>query len=131
MSYYSEKIKKIRKELYSNDSQIRSVIAIRSYLRENYQAKINLDDLSNAHCISKYHMIRLFKKYYGMTPRQYLIDQRIERAKDLLKSRTTVTDACFQVGFESIGSFSTLFKAKTGRSPRMYQKEQFSRSLGS
>ena len=89
---------------------------------------MNLDYLSRVRFVSKYHMLRLFKRHYGITPRQYLIDKRIAKSKEQLKKGMSVTESCFAVGFESIGSFSTLFKAKTGKSPRKYQKEQLSRS---
>jgi AraC-like DNA-binding protein len=63
-----------------------------------------------------------------MTPRQYLMDKRIEKSKENLINGMTVTQTCFAVGFESLGSFSTLFKSKTGKSPSAFQKEQLSRS---
>lgn len=72
-------------------------------------------------------MLRLFKKYYGITPRQYLIDKRIEKSKTLLKDGRSVSESCFDVGLESIGSFSSIFKSRTGKSPSVYQKEQLSR----
>jgi AraC-like DNA-binding protein len=73
-------------------------------------------------------MLRLFKKHYGLTPRQYLIDKRIEKSKEQLINGMSVTETCFAVGFESLSSFSTLFKTKTGKPPSEFQKEQFSRS---
>ena len=73
-------------------------------------------------------MLRLFKKYYGQTPRQYLIDKRIHKSKEHLINGMTVTETCFAVGFESLGSFSTLFKTKTGKSPTEFRKEQLSRN---
>ena len=78
--------------------------------------------------MSKFHLLRLFKKHYGLTPRQYLIDKRIEKSKEQLKNGMSVTETCFAVGFESLGSFSTLFKTKTGKSPSEFQNEQLSRS---
>ncbi|HCX77369.1 MAG TPA: AraC family transcriptional regulator, partial [Algoriphagus sp.] len=49
-------------------------------------------------------------------------------AKKTLRNGLNVTETCFAVGFESLGSFSSLFKTKTGKSPREYQKQQLSRS---
>ncbi|MEM6265231.1 MAG: helix-turn-helix transcriptional regulator, partial [Bacteroidota bacterium] len=69
-------------------------------------------------------------KYYGLTPRQYLMDIRIEKSKVFLKTGLSVTETCFAVGFESVGSFSSLFKRKTGMPPAQFQKEQLSRSKG-
>lgn len=85
---------------------------------------MNLDLLSRFRFVSKFHLLRLFKKHYGLTPRQYLIDKRIEKSKEQLKNGMSVTETCFAVGFESLGSFSTLFKTKTGKSPSEFQNEQ-------
>ena len=128
MTFYEKELNRIRNIVYSNEGQINSVIGIRNYIENNYDANLNLDLLSRIQSISKYHLLRLFKKYYGITPRQYLIEKRIEKSKKHLINGMTVTETCFAVGFESLGSFSTLFKTKTGKSPREFQKEQFSRS---
>lgn len=127
MTFYEKKLNRIRNLVYSNEEQINTVIEIRNYIENNYAADLNLDVLSNTQLVSKYHLLRLFKKFYGQTPRQYLIDKRIEKAKESLKNGMPVTETCFAVGFESLGSFSTLFKTKTGKSPILFQKEQLSR----
>lgn len=128
MTIYQQKLNEIRNTVYGNTSQINTVIEIRKYIENHYDVNINLDVLSSNQLISKYHLLRLFKKYYGQTPRQYLMDKRIEKSKEQLLKGTSVTETCFAVGFESLGSFSTLFKVKTGKSPSEFQKEQLSRS---
>lgn len=128
MTLYEQEINRINAKLYSNQEQIDTVIGIRNYIDNNYGNELNLDFLSRVRYISKYHMLRLFKRHYGLTPRQYLMDKRIAKSKELLKNGTSVTKACYAVGFESLGSFSTLFKTKTGKSPSQYRKEQLSRS---
>ncbi|WP_353778076.1 helix-turn-helix domain-containing protein [Winogradskyella sp. 3972H.M.0a.05] len=128
MTFYEAEIERIRNAVYSNDKQIETVIAIRNFINNNYESDINLDLLSHIRFVSKYHLLRLFKRYYGLTPRQYLMDKRIEKSKEYLKNGASVTETCFAVGFNSLGSFSTLFKTKTGKSPTEYQKEQLSRS---
>ncbi|MFP4847187.1 helix-turn-helix domain-containing protein [Winogradskyella sp. PE311] len=128
MSYYQDKIKQLKENHYSNDKQIASIISVKNYIDTHYENDINLDILSHNQFISKFHLLRLFKRYYGLTPKQYLIDKRIETSKTLLKKGTSVTETCFAIGFQSLGSFSTLFKSRTGKSPSQYQKEQLSRS---
>lgn len=129
MTFYETELKRIKRICYSNDKQIETVIDIKNYIDHNYDTNLNLDFLSYTMFVSKYHLLRLFKKYYGITPRQYLIDKRIEKSKEKLKNNLSVTETCFAVGFESLGSFSVLFKTKTCQSPSEYQKEQLSRSL--
>ncbi|MGB5428675.1 helix-turn-helix domain-containing protein [Eudoraea sp.] len=128
MTFYEKELIKIRSIVYSNKGQINTVIGIRNYIETNYDVDLNLDLLSHIQFVSKYHLLRLFKKYYGLTPRQYLMDKRIEKSKENLINGMTITETCFAVGFESLGSFSTLFKTKTGKSPSEFQKEQLSRS---
>lgn len=125
MTFYETKIRRIRSICYSNDKQIETVIAIRNYIDNNFDQELRLDLLSHIHFTSKYHLLRLFKRYYGQTPRQYLIDKRIEKSKECLSHGMSVTETCLAVGFESLGSFSTLFKTKTGKSPTEFQKSNF------
>ena len=128
MTLYQQKLKILQSSLYKNQAQIDAVKAIRNYINLHYKIDLNLDLLSEKHFISKYHLLRLFKQYYGLTPRQYLMDRRVAMAKKHLQSGHTVTETCFAVGFKSLGSFSMLFKTKTGQSPSQFQKEQLSRS---
>ncbi len=128
MTFYEKELNRIRSVVYSNEGQIDSVINVRNYIENNYDVDLNLDVLSRIQFVSKYHLLRLFKKYYGLTPRQYLINKRIAKSKEHLKNGMSVTETCFAVGFESLGSFSTLFKSRTGKSPKEFQKEQLSRS---
>lgn len=128
MTFYEKEVHRIRSIIYSNQGQIKTVIGIRNYIENNYDVNLNLEVLSHIQFVSKYHLLRLFKKYYGLTPRQYLIDKRIEKSKEHLINGMSVTETCFAVGFQSLGSFSTLYKTKTGKSPREFQKEQLSRS---
>ena len=131
MTFYEKKLQQLHRTLYKNQGQIKAIIAVKNDIDRHYAATMNLNALSQEHCISKYHLLRLFKRYYGLTPRQYLIDRRIAASKALLSDGRSVTEACFAVGFESLGSFSTLFKRKTGKTPTQYRKAQLSRSNSS
>lgn len=128
MTFYETEIKRIKNACFSNDKQLNTVIATRNFIDNNFEKVLDLDFLSHIRFISKFHLLRLFKKYYGLTPKQYLTDKRIEKSKKHLINEMTVTETCFAVGFESLGSFSTLFKTKTGQSPSEFQKQQLSRS---
>ncbi len=128
MTFYEEKIRHIKDVCYSNSKQIETVIATRNFIDNNFEKDLKLDFLSHVRFTSKFHLQRLFKRYYGLTPRQYLMDKRIKKAKEYLAEGLTVTETCFAVGFESLGSFSKLFKTKTGQSPSVYKKAQVSRS---
>lgn len=84
---------------------------------------IDLDRLAGAAGLSKYHFLRSFKATYGLSPAAYVSQRRIERAQDLLRATSlTVTEVCHAVGFASLGSFSTRFRALVGVSPTEFQQ---------
>jgi len=93
----------------------------------HYHEAINLHAISDQAYFSRYHFIRLFSKIYGKTPHQYLTAVRIEQAKLLLQTDLPVQQVCFAVGFDSIGSFSSLFKRQVGANPAQYRTAQLSR----
>ena len=73
--------------------------------------------------LSPFHFIRQFEAVFGVTPHQYRIQARLERAKRLLAARRlSVTDVCMEVGFTSLGSFSALFARRFGEPPSAYRR---------
>lgn len=122
MTYYEKEIRRIRKNIYSNEVQLDLVMGTRKNIDVNYTSDLNLNLLSRIHHASKYHLLRLFKKYYGLTPKQYLTEKRIEKSKEYLTKGISVAETCYAIGFESPCSFSTLFKSRTGITPREFQK---------
>jgi len=128
MTYYHSEINKIKATCYSNQAQLATVIGTRHYINQNFDKALKLDFLSHVKFTSKFHLLRLFKKYYGLTPKQYHIDKRLEMSKEILKRGVGVTETCYAVGFECPSSFSTLFKRKHGVAPVEFQKKQLSQS---
>lgn len=122
MTYFRREMERIRSELYAKDWQITNVIKTRRFLIENFDRQVSLDELSRARFTSKFHLLRLFKRYYGQTPGQYLTELRITKAKELLRAGKSVTETCFEVGFESPASFSNLFRERVGLGPKQFQK---------
>jgi AraC-like DNA-binding protein len=101
----------------------------RAYLDSNYTSAITIQEVSQKAALSPYHFIRLFCRVYKKTPHQYLIQRRIERAKELLRSSDlSITEICLEVGFESLGSFSTRFRKDTGLSPSEYREKSTKQS---
>jgi AraC-like DNA-binding protein len=95
----------------------------RDFMRHAYQRPINVSDISAQANLSPYHFLRVYKQTFHETPHEFLTRLRIERAKTLLaKGNHNVTEACFEVGFSSLGSFSTLFAHRVGLSPSEYRR---------
>jgi AraC-like DNA-binding protein len=91
---------------------------------------LDLEQLSQQAGYSRYHFLRLFQQRFRQTPHQYLVHRRIEKAKRLLagsNSVISVTEVCFAVGFQSLGSFSSLFCRHVGQSPLAYRLQRQTR----
>lgn len=107
-----------REELY------RRVWRARDYAEAMYAERVSLSDLARAACLSPNHLLRTFREAFGQTPHQFLTQCRLDRAKQLLEATDLpVTEICFSVGFESLGSFGTLFRRCHGRTPAECRKK--------
>lgn len=109
-------------EQYPRVYLYRRIVQAKLFIDANYADKIDLDNISDEAYFSKFHFIRLFKSIYGKTPHQYLKWVRVEKARQLLRTDKAVSETCFSVGFESLSSFSGLFKRIVGESPSSYAK---------
>ena len=111
-------------EQYPKVYLYRRIVQAKLYMDNNYANNIDLDNIADEAYFSKFHFIRLFKKIYNKTPHQYLKVVRIENAMQLLRTDIPVSDVCYAVGFESLSSFSGLFKSLVGLTPSAYQIQQ-------
>jgi AraC-like DNA-binding protein len=101
----------------------RSLANARNFMRHAYGRPVYLPDVAAQANLSPYHFLRVYKRAFRETPHEFLTRLRIERAKTLLaRGSHNVTEACFEVGFSSLGSFSTLFAHRVGLSPSEYRR---------
>lgn len=101
----------------------RRIVQSKLFIDKNYMKNIDVSNISDEANFSKFHFIRLFKQAFNKTSHQYLTFVRIEKAKALLQSNKSITDTCFLVGFESVSSFSGLFKKHVGITPSDFLKQ--------
>jgi AraC-like DNA-binding protein len=106
----------------SRSSYHRLVIA-RELLRERYTESLLLRELAATAGLSEFHFLRAYRDAFGETPHQHFTRLRLEHAKRALARGAAVTEVCFDVGYSSLGSFSSLFARVTGQSPRAWQRE--------
>ncbi len=94
------------------------------FIDENYSRKINFPDLAQS-CDFTYDTFRRnFKKQYGASPKNYLIERRLQKAKQLLdSSEQNCTQIALECGFSDSSQFSTMFRAKYGVSPKQLTKQ--------
>ena len=96
----------------------------RDFIDSNVEKKVPLADMAAEACLSPHHFLRLFKSAYLETPHQYLTSRRIERAQHLLATTAApISEICAKVGFDSLGSFSWLFRRRVGVPPEHYRRQ--------
>lgn len=105
------------------------IVQAKLFIDDNYAEKIDLTNIADEAYFSKFHFIRLFKNIYGFTPHTYLTHVRINKAKQLLEKNISATEVCYSVGFDSVTSFTGLFKKMVRLTPAAYQLQQQNRRL--
>jgi AraC-like DNA-binding protein len=107
-----------------HDETFRRLCRARDLLAAEYQSQVLLDTAAREACLSPFHFHRLFRATFGETPHDFLTRRRMDRARHLLASgEMTVTEVCFEVGYSSLGSFSTKFQSLVGVAPTQYQRQ--------
>jgi AraC-like DNA-binding protein len=95
----------------------------KDWIHQNYATAITLEDIASVAHMNSQHFLRMFKQTYQITPHQYLIDLKLIQAKHLLDSTLyPINDICRLIGFESVFSFSILFKKRFGIAPSQFRK---------
>lgn len=104
----------------TTEQAVRRVIR---YMQMNLAQELKIDDLARTAMFSKFHFTRLFQEVTGTSPGRFLSALRIQEAKSLLvNSGMSVADISCQVGYSSVGTFSSRFKTCVGLSPSAYRE---------
>ncbi len=102
----------------------KKVLRIKEQLREREDKNIRVEDLARWFGSSRAHFSRIFKQETGRTPREYLVDRRIDRAASLLTATDYRLSRIAEItGYSDLYFFSRQFKEKTGLCPSAYRKE--------
>ena len=100
---------------------LRLLRRVKDRIDRDYAQPLDVEALAHGVHLSAGHLSREFKKAYGESPYAYLMTRRIERAMRLLRQGDlSVTDVCFAVGCQSLGTFSTRFTELVGVPPSTY-----------
>lgn len=95
---------------------------IKDYIEEKYKEDVSLEELASLACMSKYHFSRLFEQSMNLPPHKYLMQRRIEKAKELLKhSQLTVENIALKVGYNSVSHFRNIFRRAVSVTPKKYR----------
>jgi AraC-like DNA-binding protein len=121
-TFFEQEVERIMKEHALPAHHYAYIRQSKTFMEKHHGVKIELDEIAAAACMSRFHYIRVFQQVYGTTPRQFLRDLRIGKAKELLQKGYSVTRVCLDVGYESLPTFSKVFKRGTGYSPTAYRE---------
>lgn len=116
----------IRNQEFAGKSIERTIRKACLYFRENLNANVNIEQLARELNVGYSYFRQMFRKYTGISPTQYHLSLRIQKAKDLLISTDqSFKEIAIDLGFDSYFYFSRIFKDKTGKSPMEFRKEHY------
>jgi AraC family transcriptional regulator len=97
---------------------------VTEFIHDNLSGSITVTDMANLLEMGPCHFARAFKESTGMSPHQYVLRRRIERALQMLKeTRESLAGVAYELGFSSQGHFSTVFRKAVGVSPSEYRQD--------
>ncbi len=100
----------------------RHLLRARDLVDARYFEPLTVSDMARVAGLSSAQFSRDFRRTFGESPHQYLLTRRLERAAALLRNTDrSVTDVCFAVGWNSVGSFTTSFRRMHGSTPSAYR----------
>lgn len=117
-------IAKPRRETYGGGIAERQLRQVLDYIHDHLDQDLKLADLATVVGMSQFHFSHVFKQALGVAPYQYLLQQRVERAKHLLKhTDQSIMDIAFLCGFNSHSHLSKQFRQLTGMTPKAYRTD--------
>lgn len=114
--------RRVKSTIAHNRRAFAQLCRARDLLADVRAPNVSVRDAAREARMSAFHFIRRFEAAFGETPHQFRTRQRLTTAQRLLARGLSVTDVCLDVGFSSLGSFSSLFARKIGISPAEYQR---------
>ncbi|TVR32338.1 MAG: AraC family transcriptional regulator [Balneolaceae bacterium] len=110
---------------YRNHVTKNGIAAAVDYIHKNLNRSISAKKLSSVACMSKASFYRYFKNEFGISPVEYINNERVKKASYMLrKKKMNVTDVSLEMGFSSLSHFIKLFKDQTGTTPKQYQLQK-------
>ena len=96
------------------------------YINENYGFPITIKDVADYVGFDRSYFFKIFKQQIGVSPKEYLINQRMSKARSLMKdTEYSCYEICKMVGYEDYSNFSKTFKKRYGKTPREYVAQPF------
>lgn len=108
----------VEKNIAKNKSRIGFAV---DHIRKNLHQKLSIENIAKLAYVSKSNFFRMFKDELGTSPNEFILQERISRAKELLKSKNSIKETAYQTGFSDTNYFTRVFKQLVGVTPKNYQ----------
>lgn len=108
----------VEKNIVKNRSRIGFVV---DYIKRNLHQKLSIDSIAKLAYVSKSNFFKMFKDEFGTSPNDFILQERINRAKELLASQNSIKETAYQTGFSDTNYFTRVFKQLVGITPKSYQ----------
>ncbi|MFC5871525.1 transcriptional regulator, AraC family [Chryseobacterium arachidis] len=108
----------VEKNIAKNKSRIGFAV---DYIKKNLHQKLSIDNIAKMAYVSKSNFFKMFKDELGTSPNDFILQERINRAKELLASQNSIKETAYQTGFSDTNYFTRVFKQWVGVTPKSYQ----------
>jgi len=108
----------VEKNIAKNKSRIGFAV---DYIKKNLHQKLSIDSIAKLAYVSKSNFFKMFKDELGTSPNEFILQERINRAKELLASQNSIKETAYQTGFSDANYFTRVFKQLVGVTPKNYQ----------
>lgn len=96
----------------------RKIVEIMEYIEENMTKELTIEKISGKFFIDKYYLMHLFKEEAGCTVGQYITGKRLSKVDELMRQGISISEACYNCGFQNYSTFSRAYKKYFGCSPK-------------
>lgn len=108
----------VEKNLVKNRSRMGFVV---DYIKRNLHQKLSIDSIAKVAYVSKSNFFKMFRDELGISPNDFILQERISKAKELLAGQNSIKETAFQTGFSDTNYFTRVFKQLVGVTPKSYQ----------
>ncbi|MEG0927068.1 MULTISPECIES: helix-turn-helix transcriptional regulator [Chryseobacterium] len=108
----------VEKNLVKNRSRMGFVV---DYIKRNLHQKLSIDSIAKLAYVSKSNFFKMFRDELGVSPNDFILQERISKAKELLAGQNSIKETAFQTGFSDTNYFTRVFKQLVGVTPKNYQ----------
>lgn len=110
----------VEKNIAKNKSRIGFAV---DYIKNNLHQKLSIDSIAKLTYVSKSNFFKMFKDELGTSPNEFILQARINRAKELLTHQNSIKETAYQTGFSDTNYFTRVFKQLVGITPKTYQNK--------